>query len=96
MASTKERARWERWYDKVMERMERQKRSLSRLVIISTEANAALVQIAEDPDVKNIKQARAIAAGALERVKEAAAAEAEERQATDAAEPVPDPRSNRG
>ncbi len=45
MASGKERARWERWYDQISDRMERQKVSITRLTLLLTEATAALTEI---------------------------------------------------
>lgn len=94
MPSSKERLRWERWYDRLTARMERQKRSITRLVIMNTETTAALARIEQDPEVRTIKQARAIAKMAMERVQESATAEGEDSE--DIAEPLPDPRSNHG
>lgn len=47
MASVKERARWERWFDQVTDRMARQRKSIERLVLVNTEALAALHEIAQ-------------------------------------------------
>lgn len=80
MASSKERARWERWYDQVAARMDRQAASITRLVLLLTEASAALEEIAamEDPvgmeDDNRAPVMRARAREALDRIREPAAA----------------------
>lgn len=45
MASSKERLRWERQFDAITRRMDRQRDSLTRLMVLLTEANAALFEI---------------------------------------------------
>lgn len=96
MASTKERERWERWYDAVMARMKRQKKSLDRLVLINTECVAALEEIVDGDDgPRTIAQARRRAQEALERIGAAAAAETASVEESERMEdPIPDPRSN--
>lgn len=46
MPSKNERARWSKWHEDVTERMSRMKDSINRLVLITTEAMAALEEIA--------------------------------------------------
>jgi hypothetical protein len=54
MPSSKERARWERWYEEVSARMTRQKEAITRLVLITTQQRAALLEIAAmDPAQKS-------------------------------------------
>ena len=94
MASSKERLRWERWYDDVHARMERQKASLHRLVLINTEAMAALEEIA---GVIYIDDGGADAANraqlALDRIKGSAApAQVESVETIEEATPIEDPR----
>lgn len=48
MASRSERARWSAWYDQVAERMANQKQAITRLVLITTQQRAALLEIAND------------------------------------------------
>lgn len=96
MASSKQRLKWERWYDDVTARMNRQSKSITRLVLITTESQAALEQIANDPDIKSVKAARTRAAEALERIKDLAAAEVEDVEAIKADTPVEDPRERHG
>lgn len=75
MASSKERQRWERWYDQMMSRMKRQADSIQRLVLLLTEATAALEEIAaEEGGPRDIRAARKRAREALDRVREPAAA----------------------
>lgn len=47
MASSKERQRWERQFDAVTARMNRQRDMLSRAMALQIEASAALFEIAE-------------------------------------------------
>lgn len=91
MASIKERARWEHWFSKVEERMQRQKDSLSRVVLLLTEAIAALEEVADDNT--DPEYARTRAKEALEKIKSPAAAVAvSEAESIKAEEPVEDPR----
>lgn len=99
MASQNERQRWERWYDQVTERMERQKQSLVRLVAINTEAMAALEEIAamdgSAPDGQTTPQeyAQERAQLALTRIKSSAAPkEVESVESIEEATPIEDPR----
>lgn len=46
MASTKERQRWDAMYSAITRRMERQRLSLTRIMAVQVEANAALLEIA--------------------------------------------------
>lgn len=95
MASQNERQRWERWFDQVTARMERQKASLVRLVQINTEAMAALEEIAaltyDDGD--DLYTANHRAQQALDRIKGSAATEqVESTESIEEATPVEDPR----
>lgn len=94
MASTKERARWERWYDAVTARMDQQKRSIDRLVLINTECVAALMEIAAMTEYASILDAQQRAQEALDRVGAAsAAAEAESKEESEQ-DQIEDPRRN--
>lgn len=98
MVSVKERARWERWFDAVTERMERQKKSLTRVVLLLTEAMAALEEIAAmgDTDDHGYRAAQERAQQALEKIKSpAAAAAVEEAESEQDQEPVQDPRRSK-
>jgi hypothetical protein len=98
MASVKERAKWERWFDAVTERMERQKQSLTRVVLLFTEAMAALEEIAaDDPDGEiPASDYRERAQKALQKIKApAAAAAVEGAESITAEEPVEDPRRSK-
>lgn len=95
MASKNERARWERWYESVTDRMNRQKKSLDRVVLLLTEAVSALEEVAErDPgDDWLLEDARDRARSALEKIKSPAAAGAVgEAESITTEEPVEDPR----
>lgn len=100
MASTKERARWERWYDQVTARMGRQKKSIERLVLITTKSVAALEEISgsddyhTDCDCPTAAGFRKVAADALADIKEPAAATTEDAAQLEADTPVEDPRRN--
>jgi hypothetical protein len=103
MASSKERARWERWYEQVTARMNRQKMSIDRLVLINTECMAALMEIAamEEPvgmeDDNRAPAMRKRAQEALDRVGEAAAATTGKAvESAEVEEPIVDPRNNGG
>lgn len=96
MASRNERERWERWFDQVTERMERQKRIITRLVGISTEAMAALEEIASEEAPEGYMGDVARAQQALERIKGSAAAPAlQEADSYEEETPVADPRRNK-
>jgi hypothetical protein len=47
MVSSKERLRIERWANKLLERLDRQKEALDRMSLAMTEATAALIEIRE-------------------------------------------------
>lgn len=51
MASSKERLRWDRMFGAQTTRMNRQRDMLTRAMALLTEANAALLEIANEPDV---------------------------------------------
>lgn len=82
MASSKERLRWERWYDSVMDRFRRQGQTIERLVFIVMESRAALEEIKAMGDEARMEgtaskvAARAVerAAVAIERINDPAAA----------------------
>jgi hypothetical protein len=94
MPSTNERARWNTWYDNVMARMNRQKASLDRVVLLFTESMAALEEIAEDAKPGSFAKTRATQA--LRVIKAPAAASAvETAESVLAEEPVEDPRRNK-
>lgn len=98
MASIKERAKWERWFDAVTERMERQKNSLTRVVLLLTEAMAALEEIADMDDHGDEYTLAAItrAQEALEKIKSpAAAAAVEGAESEQDQESVQDPRRSK-
>lgn len=83
MASSKERLRWEKWFSDVTARLERQKKSITRLVAANLEFSAALLEISHMPEYVDNEPNPAVqrAQEALARVAEpaaAAAAEAEE------------------
>lgn len=95
MASQKERARWERWFDEVTARMGQQRRSIERLVLVNTEALAALHEIAHMEPVAEDEQHAAVrrAAEAIERIEEPSAAiTSEARELTSTGDPD-DPRN---
>ena len=92
MASTKERQRWDEWYTKVMARIEQQKKSITRLVLINTEALAALAEIV-DTNCDG-SQCGVRAQAALDRIEEIAAAVRQSVEESDS-DPIPDPRSNK-
>jgi hypothetical protein len=97
MASRNERARWERWFDQVTERMDRQKKIITRLVGISTEAIAALEEIADDEAAEGYIGDRERAKQALTRIKTSAAAPAlQEADSYEEETPVEDPRRRSG
>lgn len=102
MASTKERQRWERWYDEVMARMRRQIDSINRLVLCLTEATAALEEIAAmdgsapDGQTTPLEYAQERARLALGRMKEPAAAEMDSVRELDSGDEISDPRRNHG
>lgn len=50
MASGKERLRWERMFDAQTDRLTRQRESLTRAMALLTEANAALLEIANSEE----------------------------------------------
>ena len=92
MPSRNERERWERAWGQMVERMERQKQALTRLVLVNTETVAALEEIVDGDDgPRTIAQARRRAQEALDRIGAAAAA-AEESVEELEGEEVPDPR----
>lgn len=95
MPSKNERARWERWHEQVTERMDRQKDIIARLVGISTEAVAALEEIAaSDSELHGM---RTRAREALDRIKgSAAAGTVQEAESLESEFPVEDPRSRNG
>lgn len=76
MASTKERERWERWFDEVAKRVDRQRVAITRLVMLLTEATAALHEIAaiDAGDTDRFDKAVRRAREALKRIEEPAAA----------------------
>lgn len=99
MPSQGERARWERAWEQMLARMERQRDALTRLVLVNTETIAALAEIAEiDKESHRVHEwegaagrASARAREALERIGAAAAAAEESVEELDHEE-VPDPR----
>lgn len=94
VASSKERDRWEKWYAKVTDRMQRQSKSLTRLVMLLTEATAALHEIASlDPiDKEGFGKAQMRAKEALERIEEPAAATTSHAEELTSEAPPEDPR----
>lgn len=99
MPSSKERLRWERWYDQVSARMDRQKASLDRTVLIITETVAALEEIAAggatvgaDGDAA-YAWAKERAQACLDQIKDPAAATVRDvRESMESEEPIDDPR----
>lgn len=52
MASSKERLRWDQMFSAQTKRMERQREALTRAMLLLTEANAALFEIATGDDLE--------------------------------------------
>ncbi len=100
MASIKERERWERWYDAVDDRLNRQRETITRLVLLLTESVAALEEIAAmdgsvpDGQTTPLEWAQERARLALDRIKEPAAATQDSAEEL-VVEELPDPRRNR-
>lgn len=101
MASQNERQRWERAWEQMQARMERQRNSITRLVAINTEAMAALEEIAaigqESHRVAEweaaAERASARAGLALDRIKGSAAPkQVESVDSIEEATPIEDPR----
>lgn len=93
MASQSERLRWEMWHARVTDRMERQKKSITRLVFLLTEGRAALLEIAamDGRAGGSLPKARKRAQQAIERM-DAAAAEIPQAEALVAEAQPEDPR----
>lgn len=70
MASTKERLRWDRMFSAQAKRMERQREGLTRAMLLLTEANAALFEIANMDDPVDDDMSRVFHT-AVERAREA-------------------------
>lgn len=90
MASGKTRQKWERAFDAVLTRLDRQKKALDRMLLLNMELSAALYEIAEMEPVPEAEQHAACvrARQALEKCEGMAAAikpEAEELVST----PIP-------
>lgn len=98
MASAKERDKWERWFNDVSQRVERQKDSINRLVALLTECVAALAEIEAMPDAETIgdldpiEAAVARAQQALAAVREPAAATSQSASELASSEMPEDPR----
>jgi hypothetical protein len=93
MASVKERARWERAFEQISARMQRQRDSIVRLVQINTEAMAALEEIAAGGLSED--SAQDVAQRALDSIKGSAApAQVESADSIEEATPIEDPRRN--
>lgn len=100
MASIKERARWERWYDQVTARLERQKQALTRMTLMHTEMLAALMEIkamSEDGESFGRDEITNRTQEALDRVEQMRLAgsgnDANPAESTEGEDPILDPRN---
>ena len=83
VVSESERYRWERWYEQTNARMQRQSKALTRVVMLLTEATAALHEIAAlDGEARMEGTASPAAHKAVERAREALARMEESAAAT--------------